>query len=434
MALVGQAVDPQPPDRGQATGLPGQGMLSVLAVFAAWSTYLPLGLKYVAVLALGTLAWVAWSRGGVRRAEILRRCAVAVPLAGMWLLLLASALWTDAPARLVAGHLGIYGLVLLLPGIAAACPPAAARRALAHFAAASGLVGVLFIVRAAGWLPPSPLWALTIDDDGNQRICNSILLALGCTTALWQAATHRSTTGPAPSWLPTGAWLLTAALAATGLALQDRRTGMLVLPLLLLAWALARSSRPLQRWALVGALAVCTALVWQTSDVVRQRFAEGWSELRQYTGDDTVTTSWGQRLRLLEVTATMVAERPVLGTGVASWDAHWRQRVRAGSVVADNRTPHNEYLHLAQQAGVATAGLLMWAVVAGMRAGVRAGLIGTPALMAWLTLGFSGAFNAVLRDAKFALPLIVLCALALAAARPIRRGTAVPCGRNGASR
>jgi hypothetical protein len=37
----------------------------------------------------------------------------------MWLLLLASALWTDAPARLVAGHLGIYGLVLLLPGIAA---------------------------------------------------------------------------------------------------------------------------------------------------------------------------------------------------------------------------------------------------------------------------------------------------------------------------
>ena len=83
----------------------------------------------------------------------------------------------------------------------------------------------------------------------------------------------------------------------------------------------------------------------------------------------------------------------------------WDERITPGTALADNSTPHNEYLLVAVQAGVPAALLLLAWLLSMMGVSVRAGSRGAPAdAVAGLGLGRPG--NAVLRDAKFALPLL----------------------------
>ena len=336
-----------------------------------------------------------------------------------WLLLwvgwmLLSALWSSAawPHRLT--HAWMYCLPLSAVVIGAACPPALAGRALAHFALVSGAVGGLWFVYLRGGLPESLLWQSTLSATGNQRIVASVLLALGAALACWLVPRQTSRTRKA---------LLTVAavLATVGLASQDRRSGMLLLPLLFLVWALALPRPWVWRAALVMGVAIASATVWMGSETVRGRFAEGSQELGAYSSAAPVATSWGIRLRMLELTADMVRQRPVFGHGLGSWQQQWDQRVPWGTRLADNSTPHNDYLMVAAQAGVPAAVLLMvWlAVMAGSAA--RAGATGVPALLTWFTLAATALANATLRDAKFALPLLLVAGLAVALAKHDKR-------------
>ena len=279
-----------------------------------------------------------------------------------------------------------------------------------HFAVASGCVGGLWFVYARGGLPDSLLWQSTLSASGNQRIVASVLLALGAAVACWLLPRQ---TGPARKTV----LALAALLATAGLASQDRRSGMLLLPLLFLAWALALPRPLVWRATLVAALALAAATVWMASETVRGRFAEGSNELSAYSSKAPVATSWGIRLRMLELTTDMVRERPVFGHGLGSWQQLWDQRVPFGTRLADNSTPHNDYLMVAAQAGVPAAVLLLgWLTVMAASA-VRAGAAGVPALMAWFTLAATALANATLRDAKFALPLLLVAGLATAMTR-----------------
>jgi O-antigen ligase len=386
-----------------------QRVLAVAAPAAAWAAYMPIGAKYLGILVVALAALVLLV-AQQRLAGIARQPGAAATAALVGLLGLSS-LWSPASWREIAFHLWLYGLLLLVPVIACACPAVTARLALRHFAAASGVVGLLFVLHWAGALPPSRLWSHTVDAHGNQRVCNSLLLALGVATSLWHA-----TQTPTCRW-PRVAWLALAAVTALGLSLQDRRTGMLVLPLLLLAWALARPAPARRRAAMALAIALAAAATWNLSDGVRARMAEGIAELRSYESSDAIETSWGQRVRMVEVTAAMVRDRPWLGHGVASWRTLWRERTRSGTLLAANSTPHNEYLLLAQQAGLPGAALLLALLVACVRAALRCGPAGLPMLMVWLAIAGAGLFNAVLRDAKFSLPLLLLAGLTAALSR-----------------
>jgi O-antigen ligase len=192
---------------------------------------------------------------------------------------------------------------------------------------------------------------------------------------------------------------------------------MLLLPVLLLVWAATRQPTVLRRLAGVVLIAAAAGTAWQLSDGVRARFAEGLNEIQQYHGSDRVATSWGQRLRMWELTVGMVAERPVVGHGVASWQGLWIQRVPADAALAVNTTPHNEFLLVAEQAGAIGLGLLLWVFGSALRDACQRGPAGIPALLAWVAVVWTGLFNAVLRDAKFGLPLLLLAALGMALAR-----------------
>jgi O-antigen ligase len=383
-------------------------VLALFTVLAAWACYAPLGAKYATVLTCALAAGAALI-AGTRPTPVRQAPALTASLA-LPALLAVSALWSPAPVADIGSHLWLYTLPLLVPIVGSACSAQVARRALAHFVVASAAVGVLFVLAAAAWLPPSALWShTTTDAEGNQRIATSILLALGAALAGWLLLQARGRAR--------GGWALAGAACVAGLALQDRRSGMLLLPVVLLAWALARQQGLWRRLLVTLAIVAAAALAWQLSSGVRARFDEGVREVQQFRADDTVATSWGQRLRMWQVTAGMVAERPLLGHGVASWKTLWRQRVTPGTALYEHTTPHSEYLLLAQQAGVAGAGVLLWLLAAALRRAVAAGPAGVPALLAWSSLACLGLFNAVLRDAKFALPLLLLAAMGTALAR-----------------
>lgn len=390
-----------------STGSSPDRWLAILVLSATWTCYLPVGTKYATVLpAAICAAVVAWRR----RAQCpVPRWPGLLPGAALLGLLALSSVWSPAPWTSIASHLGLYALVLVVPLIGAACPAATARLALQHFVVAAAGVGLLVAAASLDLLPESPLWHSTIDAQGNQRIANSILLALATVLALhfgWQAG------GAARS-----RWLLAGLACALGLALQDRRSGMLLLPLLLLSWAVISQRNGWQRLGLVAAIALSALAIGHWADGVRGRFAEGLSELKRYVPDDRVATSWGQRLRMWELTGAMVAERPLQGHGVASWQGLWRDRVTANTPLAANSTPHNEYLLILQQAGVVGGAAWLWLLLANVRHAVNAGPAGLPMMMVWLTIAWTGLFNVVLRDARFSLPLLLLAALTLAATR-----------------
>jgi len=398
---VAQAAGEQP------AGQPHSAGLAALAVAAAWSTYLPLGIQYVAFLAMGAGSLVALGRGD--RLRELPRHPMFLATAAFWAWLATSAAWSPAPRADVVAHLWSYGLALWVVPMSMALHPNDASRAVAQFLVVSAGVAGLMVVGASGAWVQLPGWHPFVSVTGNQRIAYSLLLALASALALLRVL---DSAAPRTRAL----WAACALLCAAGLALQDRRSGMLVLPLLVALLAWMRQPTWPRRAALVAGVMTVTALAWAPLDGVQQRFAEGVAELRTYRSQGDVDTSWGMRLRMVETTAAMVGERPLVGFGIGSWATQWRLR-QPGGLLEGHTTPHNEYLLIAMQGGA--IGLALAALMFGVavRAAHRQGCSAHAAVLVCTTLVAAAAFNAVLRDTKFALPLLTLAALAWAAGR-----------------
>lgn len=391
-------------------------LLRWFAPLAAWACYAQIGAKYIAYVGCALLCLnllrqrgrgaAYWQEPGVRW------------LAAFLVLMLLSSAWSQAPWNRVAAHVWTYSLLALMPLIVAACPPRVAEQALGHFVAASAVVGLLFLMRSQGLLATDPaalIWMATLEATGNQRVVTSLLLAVGAVLGLWLASRQTML-----HWRVLAS--LAAFMAAAGLVLQDRRTGMVVLPVMLFAWALSSQRGLLRKTAGLLAVVLAAALGWQASDTVRLRFAEGVAELRHYQSNDQVATSWGQRVRMLELTSQMVREKPLLGHGAGSWQTLWQARVTPQTALAVHTTPHNEFMLFTVQAGA--LGLLLFLTWLGMMivGAARSGPAGAAALMLWTAIALSALFNAVFRDVRFALPLMLLVGWAGAVARSGRAG------------
>ena len=383
----------------------------LLALACAWSAFMPIGGKYVGYVGCGLAALIALQRSGdLRRLWQRRGFQAAAAFCGFALL---SVLWSSGGLREITGQLGLYSLLLLAPVIAAGCPPAFARRALRHFAAASAVVGAAVALDRHGLLPGSLLWHSTVHAEGNQRIVTSLVLALGASIAVVEAL--RSADGRRERWT----WVAVAALAVLGLALQDRRTGMVALPVLLAVLGLGhqRQRHPGRALALLALVAGLSVAAWQWAPGVRGRINEGVQEMLAYQSTDAAATSWGMRLRLAEHTLDMARAAPIAGNGVGSWLVEWRRRVQPGLLISIHTTPHNEYLLVLSQLGAIGIALLGWLLLGNLRRAWRAGDAGLAALVAWTAITWTGLFNVVLRDAKFALPLLLVAGLAGAVQR-----------------
>lgn len=379
----------------------------MVPVAAAWALFLPLTCQYLAfaACAFGSMG-VLWKSGELGAAS---RRPLALALSAWWLWLALSANWSRAPVHDLAAHAWTYSLVLWIPLMQRAVRPRDARQALGHFIGAASAISVVLLLgsvcapqEACGWLP-------FVGVTGNQRIAYSLLLALAAALAA-----ARMADGDAGRRWP---WAIASLICLTGLAIQDRRTGMVLAPVLLAIVAIFQPRRPGTRAAVLVALIVAVAGSIQVLPQVGERFAEGLSELRAYRSEGSVETSWGMRLRMYEVTAALVGEHPIAGHGLGSWAVLWRDRVHGGAILESHSTPHNEFLLVAVQGGwvaLVLLGIAFAIVLAGIR---RRGRPALPALLVMVAMVGAGLFNVVLRDAKFALPLLLLAAWSAAAGR-----------------
>ena len=380
-----------------------QRLLPWLVAACAWAAFFSVGAKYLAYLGCGAAALFVLARD--RRWGELASSPGFHAAVAFWGLTLLSVLWSSASPPFIVAQLWLYAMLLISPLIALTCPPDLARLALRQFGVAAAVVGLATALDHLGLLPASPLWHSTVDAHGNQRIVNSLMLSVGvalCLLLAWQQARPRARL----------AWLGAALLAVLGLALQDRRTGMVALPVLLAVLGLALQGSPWRRLALVLAVVALSAAAWQFSPGVRNRIDEGISELRTYQSTDAAATSWGMRLRLAEHTLDMVREKPILGHGVGSWIGQWRQRVQPGLLISIHTTPHDEYLLVASQLGLVGIALLLWLIAGNLWRAWRAGADGHAALLLWSVIAWTGLFNVVIRDSKFSLPLLMMAGFA----------------------
>lgn len=151
-----------------------------------------------------------------------------------------------------------------------------------------------------------------------------------------------------------------AALAAFNvLFMVEGRTGQLVLFVLLFhllfSWL---------RWKGVALAALACVLIGSVayfvpSSSLNQGATGSLRELNEWRPGEPSATSIGQRLEFYRNSIKIVREYPLLGVGTGGFPVAYARQI-AGSAMVATRNPHNEYLMIAIQLGVAGLALLLY--------------------------------------------------------------------------
>ncbi len=156
-----------------------------------------------------------------------------------------------------------------------------------------------------------------------------------------------------------GVWVASALVLLVAITVvTEGRSGYLVLLAALATFALAsllhKGLSPVH--ALAGALAMAglaLALV-VTSPIARQRIDLALSEMRNYESQGNTSTSMGLRMYFWRDALTLIAERPVFGSGTGSYAKVQGELVtgRTGAAAMPTTDPHNQYLKIAAENGL----------------------------------------------------------------------------------
>jgi O-antigen ligase len=108
----------------------------------------------------------------------------------------------------------------------------------------------------------------------------------------------------------------------------------------------------------------------------------------------------------------MIAEKPFVGFGIGGWRQEYPVHAQ-GLETAFMSTPHNDYLLYGAELGAVGLILLAWIFWALVRESFRTNSSkGTALLMVMVALIVSSMFNAMLRDWRFGVPIMLLIAIA----------------------
>jgi O-antigen ligase len=165
-------------------------------------------------------------------------------------------------------------------------------------------------------------------------------------------------------------WPLAAAVLLAGLLFATPgRSGYVVIGVSAAVGlaAAARVGGAQRRVALAaaGVLVVLMAL----SPLVVGRFEQGWREL-QAADSAAERTSMGMRAVIWRHTATLIAEAPLLGHGLGSYESVYRRVIAdepPGWRALPSDDPHNQYLLLLAEAGVLGLAAFIWWLAAALR-------------------------------------------------------------------
>jgi O-antigen ligase len=169
-------------------------------------------------------------------------------------------------------------------------------------------------------------------------------------------ALHRSTASGS-SGLNRCGWGIIALAAVINLFyIAPGRTGMFIFCCLVALFLYQRMS--LARWT--AGIIVCAALLagaYYTSDNLSNRVQQAVDEISHYQKGQS-RTSIGQRFDWWIVSLELIAEKPILGHGTGSYQPSHLKKTK-GTRISSTDNPHNEFLFLAVQCGLAGLALFL---------------------------------------------------------------------------
>ena len=257
-----------------------------------------------------------------------------------------------------------------------------------------------------GLLPDWKIFKNYASYGGNKSIALGIFLSIAAAwvlnDAMVQAQKRR-------------AWPRIAAYGYIGLAvlfLATTRTGMLLFFILSLLVVTRHITLNLRGLLLALSVVLVAGLAWQLSPPLRERTLVTIESVQAFSKGE-MGTGQGNRLQFVQKTGEMILEKPLLGHGVGSWLAQYPVRAK-GLETAEMSTPHNDYLLYGAELGAAGVLALLGVFACVLRMAWRTGGARGMQLMVMGAAFIIGcAFNAILRDWKFGLPMVILLAVAL---------------------
>jgi O-antigen ligase len=282
--------------------------------------------------------------------------------------LLAAVSWGATPLAQAVAILGKYVDLLFIPVFIFLLSAEQVRRRARHAFLAAMAVTLLLSYLVGLEVLPVMSWMSFAASTGNpvifhSHITQSNMMAFAVFLVLleWRAAA-------AP--LQRAGWGAFALLGTINvLFMVQGRTGYLIL-LVLLGWfawtSLARAmNRRGRAWGwrqgvlVAVALAAAAVLAYHASARLHDRVALVVSEYQAWQPGQGRLTSTGQRLDFYANTLQIVRERPLFGVGTGGFPAAFAQQIEGTRVLPTNN-PHNEYLMLTVQTGVAGLLLLLY--------------------------------------------------------------------------
>ena len=368
----------------------------------------------------GRAVWQTVTHNPVARASVLLFGALLLGMA-----------YGITPLRQAAGILGKYIDLAFVPLLMVVARDAVTRRR-----AMTGFVAVMLITALLSWLVglgilPVAKWMWHGCLPENPAIFrSSITQNILMVYAAYLLALHAcETSAPAIKW-----W--TAALAifagSNVLFMVSGKIGYLLLLVLLiyffwrfLARRLRNRGQKISWYAstALGFLALMLVLgSYQTSPRLHARMDEMVRDMQTWQPNMRNETSTGERLDFYYNTFSLVQQSPLVGLGTGGFPAAYAQQVQHTDV-RPTRNPHNEYLMIMVQLGVAGLGLLLYLFYTQWRSATQLrGLFEQEAARGLvLTIAITALFNSPLLDHTEGLFFAFMSAMLFANIAPDKR-------------
>ncbi len=304
-------------------------------------------------------------------------------------------------------------------------------KAILAFFVGAVIASTLFFLAYAGLLPENTLFRSYVIYQGNKSILLGLLLAIAAAWMLHDWVTHRNHT----------IWRLfafTYVLSALFLCSKSR-TAALLFFLLLAIFACRKFC--FKRWQIatvvvtvtlisgglylaLNAPSPLTCLAKEMHDryqmngleIFKNRGICTIQQVRDFGKQGSVSED-GMRLEIYKNTWHLIQQRWLVGHGIGQWLPLYRDEAR-GQMSEKMTTPHNDYLLYWCELGILGlfALLALWGrqLYVAFQMARQQSYYAMPLCMLTVSMAFSGAFNAVLRDALFGLAMMIMLAIPLA--------------------
>ncbi len=290
------------------------------------------------------------------------------------------------------------------------------RRAVMVFFVGALYAATLYYLNLLQILPKIEIFANYLVYRGNKSILLGILLAIAAGWMLYEMTSRADC-----RWL----WLRVVAFLYVVIALlflAKSRTASLIFVLLCLLFFLKYLTMSWRSVLWMLGFVLMLAVAWLSASDLRLRVIGTVNDINAFSQGQQISGE-GIRLEMYSVTSKIIAEKPWTGHGIATFSSQYK-KYSEGLPSEGTRTPHNDYLFYAAEIGLIGLAALLWIWLTQLTVAWKIG--GAPGMwlgMLGVAIMVGGMFNAILRDAVFGMPFMILLAIPLAGVtrNPVRK-------------